>query len=302
MQLDRKSTMSSPAEARIVNQWGPERRLEFIDFRLRWDGRINRSDLTGFFGISVPQASLDIAKYLELAPKNALYDRRSKVYLATETFQPLYPGNEPTRYLNEVLARATGVLPTELSFLGWTSPMAVAPNPTRTVPVDVLIPLLRAIREQRKTRVRYQSMSSNEPATRQIAPHALAYDGFRWHVRAFCDNKMKYLDFVIARVLDIETTMETGSDGYDDVAWHHQLELVLMPNPQLPESNRKVIALDYGMTNGEVKLQCRQALLFYALKRLGLLDVEGARPQDQQIALKNIDELRPYLPTSTAPR
>lgn len=302
MQPDQNITPPARSEPRAPNQWGPERRLEFIDFRLRWDGRINRSDLTGFFGISVPQASLDIAKYLELAPSNALYDRSSKVYLASEAFKPLYSSNEPSRYLNEALARATGVLQPELSFLGWTAPMAVAPSPTRTVPVDVLIPLLRAIRERRKVRVLYQSMSSNEPAPRSIAPHALAHDGFRWHARAYCDNKLKYLDFVIARILSIEGTSETGTDGQDDDAWQRQLDLVLIPNPRLPEANRKVIALDYGMTDGEVVLSCRQALLFYALKRLSLLDFEAAKPQEQQIALKNKEELRPFLPTSTAPR
>ena len=39
-------------EARQGLRWGVERRLEFIDFRLFWDGRINRGDLTEQFGIS----------------------------------------------------------------------------------------------------------------------------------------------------------------------------------------------------------------------------------------------------------
>ena len=46
-----------------TGHWGQERRLEFIDFRLLWEGRLNRADLTTFFRISVPQASLDLAKY-----------------------------------------------------------------------------------------------------------------------------------------------------------------------------------------------------------------------------------------------
>ena len=50
--------------------WGQDRRVEFIDFRLRWEGLLNRADLTGFFGISIPQASLDPAKYIALPPKN----------------------------------------------------------------------------------------------------------------------------------------------------------------------------------------------------------------------------------------
>lgn len=51
-------------------RWGIERRLEFIDFRLFWEGRINRSDLTDQFGISTPQASADLARYQEMAPSN----------------------------------------------------------------------------------------------------------------------------------------------------------------------------------------------------------------------------------------
>ena len=33
--------------------WGQQQRLEFIDFRLFWEGRLNRSDLMDFFGMSL---------------------------------------------------------------------------------------------------------------------------------------------------------------------------------------------------------------------------------------------------------
>lgn len=71
-------------------RWGQERRLEFIDYRLRWDGQINRSSLTDFFGISVPQASLDLSEYTKLAPDNLEYDMSSRVYRSTKLFQPVY--------------------------------------------------------------------------------------------------------------------------------------------------------------------------------------------------------------------
>ena len=47
--------------------------LEFIDFRLFWEGRIIRSDLTDQFGISAPQASTDLARYQELVATNLTY-------------------------------------------------------------------------------------------------------------------------------------------------------------------------------------------------------------------------------------
>jgi hypothetical protein len=48
-------------------RWGVERRLEFIEFRLYWEGGINRSDIREFFGVSVPQASKDLSLYQEMA-------------------------------------------------------------------------------------------------------------------------------------------------------------------------------------------------------------------------------------------
>ncbi|MBE0548496.1 MAG: WYL domain-containing protein [Rubrivivax sp.] len=297
-----RATASPPsAPARLPTRWSQDRRLEFVDFRLRWDGRINRSDLTAFFGISVPQASLDIAKYLDLAPQNVAYDRSSKVYLATDRFKPLYPANEPARYLNELLARTTGVLQPELSFLGWTPPAAAVPSPNRALPVDTLVALLDAIRREAAVSIVYQSMAATEPGERTIAPHALAHDGFRWHVRAYCHSREAFVDFVIARILGIKVAGTPGTDGADDEAWHRLVRLVLAPNPELSEAHKRVIELDYGMTAGEVALDCRQALLFYALKRLGLLEVHPGQPQVQQIVLRNHDEVAHLLPRGTAP-
>ena len=49
-------------------RWGAERRLEFIEFRLYWEGGIRRADITEKFGVSVPQASADIGAYQLTAP------------------------------------------------------------------------------------------------------------------------------------------------------------------------------------------------------------------------------------------
>ena len=285
-----------PPETRSVSRWGQDRRLEFIDWRLRWDGRINRSDLTTFFGISIPQASLDIAKYLEMAPDNAVYDRSARMYFAASKFKAVFATNTPERYFNELMMRAASVLPQELSFLGWTPPADLAPNPGRAVPAEILAPLLLATRERKQVLVNYQSMSAMEPTRRALSPHAVAHDGFRWHVRAYCHLREEFRDFIIPRILSVEVTGEPGTDAANDDAWHRKVTLVLGPNPALSAAARKVIELDYGMTRGQAKLECRQALLFYTLKRLGLLEGQEAPPEVQQIALVNRDEIARWLP------
>lgn len=48
--------------------------------------------------------------------------------------------------------------------------------------------------------------------------------------------------------------------------------------------------MDYGMADGKTRIAVRKALLFYALKRLGLdTDPAARRPQDQQIVLSPIN-------------
>lgn len=276
-------------------RWGQERRLEFIDFRLRWDGRFNRSDLTQFFGISVPQSSLDIAKYLELAPRNLAYDRSGRTYLVSETFKPVFPSTDrPSRYLNELLATATGILEQGSTLIGWMPPMGLVPTPGRTLDVKVLATLLKAIRDHVAVDVTYQSMSRSEPTKRRLSPHAIAHDGFRWHARAFCETRQLFLDFVIARMLDISLAHGSAVSAEGDGEWATVLEVVLEPNPALSKPHRKVVALDYGMEGDLVSLQCRQAMLFYLLQHLGL-HAQHARPEAQHVVLKNKKELGRYL-------
>ena len=73
-------------EAGATLKWGVEHRLEFIEFRLFWEGSINRADLVEAFGVSVPQASKDLTLYQERAPGNMEYDTRGKRYVAAEKF------------------------------------------------------------------------------------------------------------------------------------------------------------------------------------------------------------------------
>jgi len=59
-------------------------------------------------------------------------------------------------------------------------------------------------------------------------------------------------------------------------------------HPELSETQQKVIALDSGLRGGRAKIPVRRALLYCALKRLGLdTDFRARHPRDQQIVLLN---------------
>lgn len=251
-----------------------------------------------FFGISIPQASLDIARYIEAAPANLTYDRSARVYVATDEFKPLYSSSSPSTYLNELLAFEAGILQPEASFVGWRPPAAHVPAPGRTLHAAVLVVLLRAIRENRAIRLLYQSLQRPEPTSRTLSPHAFAHDGFRWHVRAYCHMRNEFRDFVIARMLDVQLAEEPWHGPEGDEQWHALVELVLAPNPKLSKAHRRVVELDYGMTEGVVGLTCRQALVFYVLRHLGLDEDRRSNPEAQQVVLKNRKLVQKFLKTA----
>jgi hypothetical protein len=276
-------------------RWGQDRRLEFIDFRLQWEGSLNRADLMAFFSISTPQASLDIARYTALAPNNLVYDKSSRTYVAPPGFVAYYPTSSPSRYLLELLASAEGLVAPEESFVGWRPAFATVPTPGRTLDNATLVTLLTAIRKRQALQVAYQSMTRPEPTERLLSPHALGHDGFRWHVRAYCHMRQEFRDFVIARLMAIHNISPSSVDPADDHEWHNILTLVLAPNPALSPAHQRVVELDYGMQDGQVEFCCRQALLFYTLKKLGFDRVERPSPRIQHIVLKNEAELKPYI-------
>ena len=70
-------------------RWSVAQRLEFIEFRLVWEGRINRADVAKKFGVTVQQATGDLQAYERLAPNNLSYDRNAKTFVAGHHFEPV---------------------------------------------------------------------------------------------------------------------------------------------------------------------------------------------------------------------
>ena len=274
-------------------RWGVEQRLEFIEFRLFWDGAINRSDLMDFFGVSVPQASKDLSLYQEKAPGNMEYDKSGKRYLAATRFKPRFLTPAADEYLSQLQAICDNTLSIESAWLATVPETGSLPIPHRRVKTELLRMVLAAIKEESSLEILYQSMSTSrtEPAWRGISPHALGNDGFRWHARAFCHIDHKFKDFLLSRCLDCKPGEIALADGKDDRFWHEHLEIVLTPNPGLSESQQQVIALDYGMDNNERVLSVRKSLLYYFQKRLRL-DVAGAldNPRETPVVIANREE------------
>lgn len=264
-------------------KWGVERRLEFIEFRLFWEGGVNRSDLIDTFGVSVPQASKDLTHYQERAPQNAVYDKSARRYVAGPDFQPVFMDPDPDAYLMRLRSMAEGFAEPGANWLAAPPDMDVVLTLRRKVDTEVLRSVLAAVREERSLDLHYQSMNRDrpDPAWRRITPHAFGFDGLRWHVRAWCHETERFKDFLLSRVLGFGEFGEPGAAAAQDRLWQETFDITLVPHPDLSVGQQAVVAKDYNMADGRAVLTVRYAMLFYVLKRLGLLD--GARLRDPRI-------------------
>jgi hypothetical protein len=276
-----------------LNSPGVERRLEFIEFRLFWEGGVNRSDIVDEFGVSVPQTSKDLTLYQEQAPDNIRYDRSQKRYFASEKFQPTFISLDGDAYLEHLTAASQ--FGRTLSFETPKYPPLGAdklPIPQRRIKPEVLRSLLGCVRESRSIEILYQSMSATrpEPIWRRISPHAFGSDGLRWHTRAFCHIDQKFKDFILSRCLGTRLPDAAGASPSDDPFWTKYFPVSLCPNPHLTTGQQKVIAEDFAMKNGEVVVPVRRALLYYFSKRLRL-DVADRfdDPSEIPVVVKNRD-------------
>jgi hypothetical protein len=256
----------------VKRRWGTDQRLEFIEFRLFWDGTLKRADITDRFGVSVAQASSDLALYKELAPDNLEYDLSLKRFVAAEDFKPRLFEPSADRYLVQLKAISDNVISIDDTNLGAPPAIDSMPIPHRRVDTRILRRVLQIIRRERGLKVLYHSMNAQRPLPqwRDITPHAFAFDGLRWHLRAYCHLESRFKDFILSRFLDLGPEVAAAAQANDDTQWSSFFEVLLIPNPKLSKSQQDTVARDYDMTDGKVRIPVRRALLYYFNKRLRL--------------------------------
>jgi hypothetical protein len=274
-----------------LGSWSVRNRLEFIDLRLFWQGRINRSDIMNRFGVSMPQASKDLALFQAMAPDSLQYSLSEKKYFASKSYSPIFIKPDADMYFWQMRDDVHPVASAASVWLSEPPAHDMVCFPHRNVNPLTLREIVVSLEKQQVIEIMYQSMSGDDPAVRPISPHAFAFDGHRWHVRAFCHVRNKYRDFLLSRILKVGQATLSYVPGSEDIAWNEFFDLVLKPHPDLTASQKSAVADDYQMVDGKLKLNIRLALLYYYLRRLGLDEDGKKRPAvEQHVVVANEEE------------
>jgi len=191
--------------------WSIRQRLEFIEFRLFWERHVNRIDVMQQFSVSVNQAPLDLNRYIAVAPGNMLYDKSLRTYVRTSGIVCRLRELDAAHYLAQMCLISDKVLEEDSYWIPDLPPYASTPPPVRGVEHVELRSVIDAIRRTDAIEVKYQSLSHPAPRWRWIAPHAIAFDGFRWHARAFCLIDECFKDFLLSRILEIRGSRDSDN-------------------------------------------------------------------------------------------
>jgi len=269
--------------------YGQRERLAYVDFRLYFFGEIGRPELIERFAVAPAGATRDLALYREIAPQNITFDGSNKIYRIGQAFSPLF--DHASRRVLSALALGFGD-----GLNGATQPLLLCESPTalRNLRMDVLAPVCRAIHAKRPVAIRYHSMSSGE-SERVIVPFALVDTGLLWHVRAFDRKSGEFRDFVVTRIeaptlLDEEPHANERPDN--DIQWTRIVELDFVPHPRLERP--EIIKMDYGMTDGSIRMRVRAAVAGYMLRHWSVDCSPDHRLKEEQYRLWLSDPLALY--------
>lgn len=247
-----------------------KRRFSFIEICLHWGNGITARQLGETFEIARQNAQATINAYRELHPNNMQYNPSRKCHEASSQFKTHYIKDKPEFYLdylrgNHLTSRFwedenwgdLNITDVDLSFRSY-------------VLADTVKTVTTAIQQRQTLRIYYHSKSRTEYWC--IAPNQLVYASRRYHVRAYCYDKNRYIDIVLSRILEAIPADEDWVSLEEDNDWQTFITLYFKPNPALPEQVKKTLVMDFHLQNGIYSIPTRKALQGYVLREMERVD------------------------------
>ncbi|TYL47164.1 WYL domain-containing protein [Marinomonas sp. IMCC 4694] len=264
--------------------------LELIAF---WEGQINTKPLMAALGLTRQSVSHLLTQYQHEFPNALTYDTTRKAYQVTDDFVPYYIDQTVDEYFAWL---NFGRIPTFSQEPTQRTQYRIDPLP-RFVSPQVMRPLLKAVKDHAAVDCEYLSVASSDPQGRLLYPHSFVKTANRWHVRAYCALRDQYLDFVLSRFQSVAYDGDPAVQTQEqDVLWTTQVPLILSPDPRLTDKQKNVLENDYGMTNGQLHITTRAALVKYTLDDLQIkTKMLEANPQAQQLVCVNYTDIKQWL-------
>lgn len=263
-----------------------EARLRVIETILLWEGEISNERVREILGIQVVQASRVLSEYISHNPEQVSRDTTRSPYKSAPSIRPKYSLGTVDEYI--ALSRL---------FDGAEALIVDVRYDLTTPTPDILSKVSLAIRNRVGLTIHYLSMTNPAGSQRLIYPHSIVRAGRRWHIRAWCTDKLAFRDFVIGRIQKAKIYEKAALHcvGQDE-EWNKKVPLILGAHPKLNNDQINVIRNEFF--NGAVsrRLMVRSCLMQYVIQDIRVaVNLEIEVPPDYQLAALNADEIKQFF-------
>ncbi len=277
-----------------------QQRLTLLASILLWEGRLNNARLREIFDLSSVRASEWIREFRETYPGWTEWNSKTRSYhAAIKAYRSDASGDQRKQRDAISLSQYLGLVGIPHSVTEPSQSRAIwAAFPDLSVPSPRTFALVsEAIRERQTLQITYRSMREPAPHQRVIAPHSLIRAGRRWHLRAFSSTNQDFRDYALGRVEKVERLDSPAErTEKDDRAWMTKVPVRLVAHPDLTPEQEALIRFEYFNNTAARVDTCRGALVSYFIQDVrAAIDPAKQRPPDFQMAVANIEEVRPWL-------
>lgn len=277
-----------------------QQRLTLLASILLWEGRLNNARLREIFDLSSVRASEWIREFRDTYPGWTEWNSKTRSYHATmKAYRSDGSGEQRKQSDATSLSQYLGLVGIPHSVTEPSQSRAIwAAFPDLSVPSPRTFALVsEAIRERQTLQITYRSMREPTPHLRVIAPHSLIRAGRRWHLRAFSTTNQDFRDYALGRVEKVERLDSPAErTEKDDRAWMTKVPVRLVAHPDLTPEQEALIRFEYFNNTAARVDTCRGALVSYFIQDVrAAVDPAKQRPPDFQMAVANIEEVRPWL-------
>ncbi len=279
-----------------------QRRLQRLELLCLWEGRLNNARLREILDVSQVRASELIREFREEHPYWTQWDTKTRSFHATFDAYRSAEGtadNTPINAESLALYLALVGLPYTAHAMqeGHSAPVCAAfpdlsaPNPR------IFAALNEAIRLRQAVEITYRSMREPIPHKRIISPHSLVRAGRRWHARAFCSKNQDFRDYALGRIVEVDLLGSAAEKlEADDKSWMARVPVRIIAHPDLSPEQEDLIRFEYFANTSARVVTCRGSLVNYLLQDIrAAIDVKTQRPPEYQIAVGNVEEVRPWM-------
>lgn len=279
-------------------KYDQRQRLCLIEVLALWEGELSTKHLCLFFGIQRQQASRDIKTYMTIvAPENLTYDPSIKRYVASSEFSPKLINEDVSLYVDYLVKDPSQTSIESNVFVGRGIVEDII-IPKAQIKTNVFQAVLKSCKEQHSVSVDVRTLAEPTQKLSVIAPHSIFFLQGACYVRAYCYERLKFVNIDLRQIYNIARTQDelTIYTKEMDDDWNTMVNVNIVPDQRLTAVQRKIVEHEFAMDFGSLLINIRASMIPFMLDALKInVSVLEPDPLQQKVIIDNLNAIKRWV-------